>query len=179
MTNVPEVPVKTPERSIAERISIVWLIPFAALLIALGIAWQNYIDRGPLLTLEFESAGGVSADETVMKFRDVDVGIVESVAFSEALDRVQVNVRVSNEIAPFIDADARFWIVSPQITTQGISGLDTVLSGVFIEGVWDSTPGGFVRIHEGLTAPAPGPGCRRRPRSSSRASRSAVSARRA
>ncbi len=146
----PDVPVKPFRRSLRERFSIVWVIPMAALLIALGVAWTSYIERGPLLVIAFDSASGVKAGETDLRYRDITVGLVEDVAFSPDLDKVEVSVRLDKNIAPWVDGDARFWVVRPEVTTQGVTGLDTVLSGVFIEGLWDTTPFGFIAYHEGL-----------------------------
>lgn len=149
MTMPPDIPIKPVQRSIWERVSVVWLVPVAALLIALGVGWQSWSDRGPVVVISFESASGVKARETVLRYRDVNVGIVESVGFSTSLEQVEVTVRVDKDIAPFIDDDAEFWVVRPEVTAQGVSGLDTVLSGVFIEGVWNTTPDGLVAKHIG------------------------------
>ncbi len=146
----PDLPSKPVRRSILERVSVVWLIPITALLIALGVAWTSYADRGPLLVIAFESASGVKANETDLRYRDISVGLVEKIAFSDTLEKVEVTVRVEKDIAEFVDADASFWVVRPEVTTQGVTGLDTVLSGVFIEGLWDTVPAGFVAFHEGL-----------------------------
>ena len=151
MTMPPDVPIKPIRRSISERFSVVWLIPIAALLIALGVAWQSYSDRGPLIVITFDSASGVKAGETVVRYRDVDVGIVQSIGFSPSLEKVDVTVRLDKDIAPYVDGDAQFWVVRPEVTTQGVTGLDTVLSGVFIGGLWDTTPDGLVETHVGLT----------------------------
>ncbi|MFK7869365.1 MAG: MlaD family protein, partial [Roseobacter sp.] len=123
------------------RVSMVWLIPLFALGVAIFVAWQSYSARGPVITLEFESGAGIAASETELRFRDVAVGIVEDVQFSDDLSGVLVTIRLNSEVAPFVDAGARFWVVRPELTPQGVTGLDTVLSGVFIEGSWDSTPG--------------------------------------
>ncbi|MCG6904932.1 MAG: MlaD family protein [Rhodobacter sp.] len=138
-------------RSIWERFSVVWLIPIAALLIALGVAWQSYSQRGPMIVISFESASGIKAGETVLRYRDVTVGLVEKVGFSPSLERVDVSVRLDKDIADYIDNDAVFWVVRPEVTTQGVTGLDTVLSGVFIEGLWNTTPDGLVPYHNGLS----------------------------
>ncbi len=145
----PDIPVKPLRRSIWERISVVWLIPVAAFLIALGVAWQSYSDRGPQIIITFDGASGVKAGETVLRYRDVNVGLVEKVSFSASLEKVDVTVRLDKDIAPYVDGDAQFWVVRPEVTTQGVTGLDTVLSGVFIEGYWNTTPGGLVVTHEG------------------------------
>ncbi len=136
----PEAEIEPARRAFWQRASIVWLIPFFALSIALGVAWQAYVDRGPLIEVEFSSGAGVAAGQTELRFRDVTVGLVERVRFSQDLGAVIVSIRLDKEVAPFVDAGAKFWVVSPKLTARGVTGLDTVLSGVFIEGSWNSTP---------------------------------------
>ena len=46
---IPEAEVQPARRSLWERLSIVWLVPFGALLLALGMAWHAYSDRGPVI----------------------------------------------------------------------------------------------------------------------------------
>ncbi|WP_112322766.1 PqiB family protein [Oceanibium sediminis] len=145
----PEVPIQTSRKSLWERASIVWLVPLAALAIALGVAWQSYSNQGPLIEILFENASGIHADETELRYRDVTVGVVEEVGFSEALEKVRVSVRLSKAVAEYVDADAAFWVVQPEVSARGVSGLDTVLSGVYIEGFWDGEPGGLVYRFDG------------------------------
>ena len=147
--DVPETAVTEP--GAGRRLpSLVWLVPILAIAIAAFLVWRNYAERGPLVEIAFASASGVAAGETQLRYRDVVVGAVESVGFTEGLDRVLVSVRVTDEVAPFIDEGASFWVVSPEVTTRGVTGLQTVLSGVYIEGAWDLVPGGLVNEHVGL-----------------------------
>lgn len=131
-------------------LSFVWFVPVLALAVSLGIAYQSFADRGVLIEISFESAQGVAADKTELRFREVTVGMVEDVAFSSDLSHVIVAVRVAKNVAPFLDGDAKFWVVRPEVSTQGISGLNTVLSGVYIEGRWDTEPGEALTEFEGL-----------------------------
>ncbi|WP_282024781.1 MlaD family protein [Limimaricola cinnabarinus] len=140
-SDVPEVPLDGPRRSLASRVSVVWLVPVGALAVALGIGWKQWSDQGPLIEVVFEDAGGVLAGETELRFRDVAVGLVEEVGFTDELDRVLISIRVSKDIAPYIDEEAQFWVVRPEVSTEGVSGLDTVLSGVYLRGQWDGRPG--------------------------------------
>lgn len=153
MSDIPDVPVTAGKRPLSDRISVVWLVPILALGVALFIAWQSYQDRGPLIEIVFDSAAGVSKDETELRFRDVTVGVVEDVYFTEALDRVIVEVRLDKSVASYVDDNAQFWIVEPEVTTQGVSGLDTVLSGVYIEGQWDDEIRTLAYEFEGLDDP--------------------------
>ncbi len=138
---VPDVPVTSARRSLRERVSVVWLVPLAALLIALGLAWRSFTAAGPLIEIVFDDAAGVVARETELRYRNVAVGLVEGVRFTAGLEQVVVAVRLDREVAPFADEDASFWVVRPRISTQQITGIETVLSGVFIEGSWDNERG--------------------------------------
>lgn len=146
------VPIDPARESFLGRASIVWVIPLIALVISLVVAWQSYNDRGPLISVEFESGAGIAAGQTELRFRDVTVGVVENVTFAEGLEGVVAEVRLEKEIAPFVDAGASFWVVQPELTIQGVSGLDTVLSGIFIEGSWDSEVGPERTSFRGLEA---------------------------
>ncbi|MEP0563516.1 MAG: MlaD family protein, partial [Paracoccaceae bacterium] len=143
---VPDLPTGY-NRTLGERFSFVWLVPIAALLVSLWVAWQSYADRGPLIDIEFKQASGIRSGETEVRYRDVTIGIVEDVGFSPTLDTVRVSVRLDKSVAAFADNEATFWIVQPEVSAQGVSGLDTVLSGVFIEAYWDAEPGGLVTSH--------------------------------
>lgn len=129
--------VRAAKPSLLRRLSLVWLVPLLALAVSLGVAYQNYLDQGVLVEITFENASGISG-ETKIKFRDVDVGEVEKVEFAPGLDFIVVHARIDKEIAPYLDQDAQFWVVRPDVSVRGISGLDTVLSGVYIEGNWNT-----------------------------------------
>ena len=135
--SIPDIEIEPTKRSFLERASIVWLVPVAALLIAIGVALNTWRDRGPVIEIAFSDAGGIIANETQLKFRNVSVGVVERIRFSDDLEKVLVSVRIDKSVAPFVDDDAEFWIVRPEVTASGVSGLETVLSGVHIEGAWD------------------------------------------
>ncbi len=118
--------------------SLVWIVPALAILAAIGLLFQNLATRGPLIEIELETASGMKAGQTVIRYRDVDVGQVEAVKFSDDLTKVIVEARMNQSVAPYLDDDAKFWVVSPQVSAQGITGLETVLTGSYIEGSWDT-----------------------------------------
>ncbi|MCZ0961382.1 PqiB family protein [Paracoccus benzoatiresistens] len=134
---------KTAVRAAQAGINVIWLVPIIALVVTAAIAWNAYAERGTVIEVEFADATGVTPGETALRFREITVGQVEGVSFTSDLSRVVVRIRVDKDVAPYIDSDAAFWIVRPQVTAQGVTRLDTVLTGSFIEGYWDaavSTP---------------------------------------
>lgn len=132
-------------------LSWVWLMPVLAVLVALALVWQTYANRGPVIVVTFPSANGIVAEQTPLRFRELDVGLVEDATFSEGLSAIEVHIRLDKAIAPYVDSEAQFWLVEPQVSARGITGLGTVLSGVYIEGSWDGVPGSAADRFEALT----------------------------
>jgi paraquat-inducible protein B len=153
MTDDPkpaELEVSEPSRSPWRNLSLIWAVPLIALVIALLIAWQAYSDRGVLIEISFENAAGVTAGETALRYRDVAIGVVEDVGFSEDLTTVEVSARIKKEIAPFLNETAQFWVVRPEVSAEGVSGLSTVLGGVYIDSTWENRDAPALRRFEGL-----------------------------
>lgn len=144
---------KTAARAARAGGSVIWLVPIIALIVTLGLAWNAFAGRGTLISVQFADATGINPGETTLKFREITVGKVESVRFTPDLARVVVNIRVDKDVAKYIDQDAEFWIVRPQVTAQGISRLDTVLTGAFVEGYWNDEVGDLQRNFVGLDRP--------------------------
>ncbi|SDD47584.1 paraquat-inducible protein B [Paracoccus isoporae] len=144
---------RTAARAARASFSLIWLVPILALAVTLGLAWNAYSGRGELISVTFRDATGIVPGETTLKFREITVGEVEAVRFTDDLRSVEVDIRTEPEVTPYIDADAEFWIVRPVVSAQGISRLDTVLSGVFIEGFWDADRGEPATEFVGLDRP--------------------------
>ncbi|MCO7232307.1 MULTISPECIES: intermembrane transport protein PqiB [unclassified Cobetia] len=120
-------------RESRRRLSPIWIVPIVALLIGAWMVWHNYASRGPLITIEMETAEGIEAGKTLIKTRNVEVGKVESVRLSDNLDKTIVTARMSKDSERMLNADSRLWVVKPRIGREGISGLNTVLSGAYIQ----------------------------------------------
>lgn len=145
---------RTAGRAVRAGASVIWVVPIIALFVTLALAWNAYSGRGTLVSVVFSDATGITPGETALKFREITVGKVEAVRFTDDLQSVIVDLRVDKDIAEFIDDEAEFWIVRPQVSAQGISRLDTVLTGAFIEGWWDDKPGTTdLAAHKGLDKP--------------------------
>ena len=153
MNDIPDVPIERQPRRIWDRVSLIWVIPIAAVAVALAVAWQSLSSQGRVIHVTFEDGAGLVANSTELRFRDVAVGLVEKVGLTEGLKAVEAQIRLSKEISPYVDASAQFWVVRPELTTQGVSGLETVLSGVYIEGSWDANPGEPTKLFKGRPQP--------------------------
>lgn len=115
------------------RLSPVWIVPLIAVLIGLWLVYDNYARRGPQITLEMPSAEGIEAGKTLIKTRNVQVGRVMSVNLSDDMTHTLVTARMSPDAERMLNERSRFWVVKPRIGREGISGLNTVLSGAYIQ----------------------------------------------
>lgn len=143
---VPEAEVTT-----SRGISIVWLVPLVAAVIGIWLAYTTLQERGPTITLTFDDAEGLEAGKTKVKYKDVEIGTVESVRLSDDLKHIVVTAEMVKEAEAYISEGTRFWVVSPRLGVGGVSGLGTLLSGVYI-GI-DPKPGAPATEFVGLSEP--------------------------
>lgn len=115
------------------RISPVWIVPIAALFIGAWTLVQSYLSQGPEVRVQFATAEGLVAGETKVKTLDVEIGVVERVELDDDFSSITARVRLDPKAAVLLTEDAQFWVVRPQIGSQGISGLSTILSGAYIQ----------------------------------------------
>ena len=127
--NLPQAMV-VPKRG--TRISVVWIIPILAALVAIGIAIQRVLSEGPTITIVFTVAEGLEAGKTFVKYKDVNIGQVTAVRLSPDYSKVEVTAKIDKSAAGLMVEDAKFWVVEPRVTLSGVSGLGTLLSGNYI-----------------------------------------------
>lgn len=142
-------------------ISLVWVVPILAAVIGAWLWWDALQKRGPEITIEFQTADGLEAGKTKIEFKSVEVGLVESVTLKPDLSGVVVKARMSPKSEPLLRASSRFWVVSPRIGLGGISGLNTLLSGAYLEvdpGLEGKTASHFVGLELPPQTPADAPG---------------------
>ena len=113
--------------------SLVWLIPLLTALIGGWLIYKTLSEKGPALTISFMHAEGIEAGKTRIKYKNLDIGVVEGLRFSDDFARVLVLARLNKEAAPFLKRGTRFWVVKPSLGIRGVSGLGTLVSGAFIE----------------------------------------------
>jgi len=114
------------------RISLVWLIPLVAVLTAAWMAYKSYSEQQPLITLTFQTAEGIEAGVTKLKYKNVEVGLVEQVSLSDDLAQVLVKARFARHLQSYLTDRSRFWVVRPRLSGSQVSGLGTVLGGIYI-----------------------------------------------
>jgi paraquat-inducible protein B len=123
-------PVKASKKSWLP--SLVWIIPVVAAVIGLTMVVKTLLNNGPTITITFKTAEGMEAGKTRVKYKDVNIGTVESIKLSRDRSHVITRVQLTKEAESFAVKDSRFWVVRPRVAATGVSGLGTLFSGAYI-----------------------------------------------
>jgi paraquat-inducible protein B len=124
---------KVKESKGVQILTTIWLVPFLAMIIALWLAFQYYSKIGPTITISFKSNAGLIANQSQIKLRDVTIGLVTKISLSKDGEGVIVEARMNKEVELYLNNKAKLWIVHADVGSHGISGLDTLVSGSYIE----------------------------------------------
>lgn len=110
----------------------VWLFPVFALAIC---AWlfANYLtNKGPRIEISFDDGANIQSEKTQIRFRGVPIGIVRDIQISEDTKQVIAIVDLDKTAEKFAVEGSKFWVVSPKVSLQGVTGLETILEGPYI-----------------------------------------------
>ncbi|EJN6959046.1 TPA: intermembrane transport protein PqiB [Photobacterium damselae] len=116
-----------------KQVSAIWIIPIVALAIGIWMLAQYITSKGPEITLRMPTAEGIEVGKTQIKSLNVKVGVVTNIKLSDDYSYITVTARMNKDAERMLRDDTLFWVVKPRIGKEGISGLDTLLSGSYIE----------------------------------------------
>jgi paraquat-inducible protein B len=135
MTNQTEDEFNAEDALLSKRIDLplVWFLPIIALLISAWLIYKSASEKGLVITIDFPTAEGLEVDKTKIRYLDVDVGKVTSISINDDLKTIRVTAQMNSGATNFLKQSTSFWVVKPQVGLSGISGLNTLLSGSYIE----------------------------------------------
>jgi hypothetical protein len=112
--------------------SRVWWLSLACLMLAVGLVLYSMPTGGTNVQIHFPQGHGLKEEDAV-RYRGIDVGVVESVLLTDDLDAVDVHVQLFPTAKRLAVAGTKFWIVRPQLSISGVSGLETAVGHKYIE----------------------------------------------
>ena len=113
-------------------LSPVWLLPFIALLLAGGFIYQQWTSSGQLIRINFAQGNGILPGKTQLRYQGVAIGVVQDLELAQDGRKIAVLAKVDSRARPLIRKGSDFWLVSPKASLTEISGLDTLVSGNYI-----------------------------------------------
>jgi paraquat-inducible protein B len=114
------------------RLPMIWTVPVVAILIGAWLAWDTLSKEGPKIVVSFEDAEGLQVGQSQLKFKDITLGTVKGLDFTEDRRKVLVTIATTAQAKPFLTTGTQFWIVKPRLFAGNISGFGTLLSGSYV-----------------------------------------------
>jgi paraquat-inducible protein B len=147
LQDAPRAVVKT-----RKQISIVWLVPVVALAIGGWLAYKAITEKGPTITITFETAEGLEAGKTKIKYKDVEIGKVETIDVSPDLSHIIATAELFKGAEQYLTEKTQFWVVRARVAAGKVSALGTLFSGAYI-GMDPGKSGAPQRKFKGLEVP--------------------------
>jgi paraquat-inducible protein B len=113
-------------------ISIIWFIPVIALIFGLWLGITAISEQGKTIQVEFENGVGIVPNKTEVRYKGLVTGMVKTVSPSDDLQHVIATIEMSKKFTDYLTENTRFWLVTADISLQGVSGLETLVSGSYI-----------------------------------------------
>ena len=112
--------------------SVVWIVPVVALIIGGWLVYKALSEKGPEITISFKTAEGLEAGKTKIKYKDVDIGIVDTIQLSDDLSHVILSADLVRDAERYLTDQTRFWVVRARLTASEVSGISTLFAGAYI-----------------------------------------------
>jgi len=115
------------------ELPLVWLLPICAFIVSGWLIYKSASEKGPVITIDFPTAEGLEIDKTKIRYLDVEIGKVTDIDINQDAKTIQVTAQMHRTAENYLNQNTSFWVVRPQVGLAGISGLNTLISGAYIE----------------------------------------------
>lgn len=87
---------------------------------------------GITINIRFKTGQGLNPKSTKVRFKGIDIGVVEKVSVLPDLSGVTAKVMMDPRTSRALREGTQFWLVSPKVSLSEVSGLETLVGGVYI-----------------------------------------------
>ncbi|QUM76487.1 MCE family protein [Moritella sp. 24] len=113
--------------------SPIWLLPIVAIVLGIYLMYQSIAQSGIEIRVHFSNANGIVAGKTLVKYQGLIIGKVKNIALDDDLKGVYITAEIDNKAEQVLRSNTQFWLVAPKASIAGISGLDALVTGNYID----------------------------------------------
>jgi paraquat-inducible protein B len=88
---------------------------------------------GITIFVRFTTGQGLKPKSTNVRFKGIDIGVVEDVIVLPDLSGVTATIMMDPRANRALREGTQFWLVSPKVSLSEVSGLETIVSGTYID----------------------------------------------
>ena len=100
--------------------SLIWLVPALAALVGLSLVIHNWLQTGPQVVISLQSAEGLDAGKTPVKYKNVVIGRVKKIRLSPDRSHVLVSVALEKSAEGFATKGTRYYSRWSWLRRRGI-----------------------------------------------------------
>ena len=133
---IPEDKHRMPQTAIVNKrgkLNPIWILPIIAAVLGGWLIYKSFVNAPITVTIEFDNAAGIEIGKTKISYKGMHFGIVEDIHMNRDMNGVIVVAELDKEAKPLLKEGTSFWLVSPQVSISGVSGLETIISGKYIK----------------------------------------------
>ena len=139
----------------SKSISIIWLLPMIAVVIGGWLLVKSLIEAPIEITIDFPSGTGMEVGKTKVIYEGITAGMVTDIRLDTTdLEGVIATVEIDRRVEPLLRESTQFWLVKPEISLSGVTGLETIVTGNYI-GVKVGLTGKKATFFKALSEPPP------------------------
>ncbi|MCQ4347515.1 MlaD family protein [Pseudomonas stutzeri] len=112
--------------------SAIWALPLLALAIGLWLLWRAFSEAGIEIRVHFADGDGIQVSKTQVIYKGIPVGKVVDLQVSPDLQGVDATIEIDRKAEDYLSEGTRFWLVRPRVSLAGVTGLETLVSGIYI-----------------------------------------------
>lgn len=133
---------------------LIWGFPVAAAIFFGVLLFEDYLDKSRSVTVDFKNVDGVDDQgNTQVRCRGAAVGTVKHVTLTKNHDWAELTISFRRGQENLARSGALFWVVRPQVGAGMVRGLETVMSGAYVQ----VRPGDGPRTNHFIGAEEPPP----------------------
>lgn len=133
--------------------SAIWILPLLALGLGAWLLWRAFSEAGIEIQVHFSDGEGIQVGKTQVIYKGISLGKVIDLKVSPDLQGVNAKIEINREAREYLSQTTRFWLVKPRVSLAGVTGLETIVSGIYI--AIDPVRGDFTQRFSALTEPPP------------------------
>ncbi len=107
----------------------IWAVPIAAVGIVVWLLVRATSSRGFDVTVAFDDATGMKANDTKVLYRGVDIGQVSAIGLSGDRRHVQVHLDIDGNMKPDVNSGTRFYLQGGEPSLADPASLKAIVAG--------------------------------------------------
>jgi paraquat-inducible protein B len=134
------------------RLSLAWIVPLIALLLAIWLGYWAWHKRGLLITVQLPQGHGLRVGDPV-RYRGITVGEIRAAELAADGKNILVTASLHAKADRLARAGTRFWIVRPELRLTRVEGLETLIGPRYLAALPGEGAGRRQRMFIGLPEP--------------------------